>query len=215
MKKFIILFCLIFAVTPVYADGFKDTINDGYNAGSSVVFDDIAHVPWAHEAIEFFVTNGLVKQNFENKLYPDQFVTREEFVDLLISSFGIYDKTATCDFKDVPEEYYGVIATANKFGIVNGISKTDFGFGAYITRQDLVTMSSRILDYLEIKIETNGELKFDDKDTISSYAYNSVSKLTTMGIINGDNLNCFNPNNNTTRAEAYKIIYLLMVKNAW
>lgn len=211
MKKLLVLICLILTVNTVYAQGFTDTVNDGYGAGSAVTFDDIDNVPWAHEAIEFFVTNGLIKQNFENKLYPNKHITREEFVDLLVSAFGIYDITATCDFTDIDEEYYGVIATANKSGIVKGISETEFGFGQNITRQDLVTMSSRILNYLEIETETEGDLKFEDKDTISSYAYHSVLTLTTMGIINGDNLNCFNPKNFTTRAEAYKIIYLLRV----
>ncbi|MBQ3114816.1 MAG: S-layer homology domain-containing protein [Clostridia bacterium] len=209
MKKLLILICLILTANTVYAEGFTDTVNDGYGAGSAVIFDDIENVPWAHEAIEFFVTNGLIKQNFENKLYPNKHITREEFVDLLISSFGIYEITATCDFTDISEQYYGVIATANKNGIVNGISETEFGFGQKITRQDLVTMSSRILSHLDIETVTDGDLKFDDKDDISSYAYQSVLKLTTMGIINGDNLNCFNPKNFTTRAEAYKIIYLL------
>ncbi len=213
MKKLILTLILMFTFSVCSAD-FKDVISDGYNFGSEVVFTDIENVPWAHEAIEYFVKNGIIKQNFEQKLYPNQYITREEFVDILISAFGIYDESATCSFTDIKDEYYGCIATANKCGIVNGVSETEFGFGSNILRRDLCTMAYRMMEYLGNGIEVQHEITFEDAGNIPEYALQSVTNLTYMGIINGDNLNCFNPDNNTTRAEAYKIIYLLMLKNA-
>lgn len=119
MKRLISTLIIVTLLTSVcYAD-FTDVINDAYNTGSKVIFDDIDHVTWAHEAINYFVETGIIKQNFEKKLYPDKAITREEFVDLLISAYGLYDENAQCDFIDaIGNKYYGSIATANKLGIV-------------------------------------------------------------------------------------------------
>jgi len=213
MKVFILSLIMSFTFTVCHAD-FKDVVSDAYSYGSEVVFTDIENVPWAHEAIEYFVKNGILKQNFEKKLYPNQPITREEFVDILISAFGIYDTSATCTFTDITKDYYGSIATANKCGIVNGISEFEFGFGNNILRRDICTMAYRTMEYLGNGFEVDYEITFEDTDAIPEYALPSVTKLANMGIISGDNLNCFNPDNNTTRAEAYKIKYLLMLKNA-
>lgn len=75
-------------------------------------------------------------------------------------------------------------------------------------------MAYRMLGYKGYDYEIDIALPFEDAGDIPDYALESVSVLTQMGIINGDHLNCFNPANNTTRAEAYKIVYLLMLKNA-
>ncbi len=215
MKKIIITLLIVTMLTSVcYAD-FTDVINDAYGAGSEAAFDDIAHVTWAHDAINYFAENGIIEQNFGKKLYPDKAITREEFVDLLISAFGLYDESADCEFIDaIGNKYYGSIATANKLGIVNGMTEKTFGVGNNILRRDLCTMANRMLKYKGIEFEADLTLSFVDAAEIPEYALESVSVLTQMGIINGDNLNCFNPASNTTRAEAYKIVYLLMLKNA-
>lgn len=215
MKKiFVTILIAMLIPTMCFAD-FTDVINDAYGAGSEVTFSDIDHVYWAHDAIKYFTENGIIKQNFEKKLYPDTPITREEFVDLLISAFGLYDDTAECEFIDaIGNEYYGSIATANKLGIVNGISETTFGTGRYILRRDICTMAYRMLLFCGIDYEIDTELPFYDTAEIPEYAFNSVAVLTQTGIISGDDGNMFNPANNTTRAEALKIVYLLMLKNA-
>ncbi len=213
MKKL----CLILALTvlasiAVYAAD-TDVIDSAYGFGSAPQFDDISHVPWAQEAIKYFSENGIIEQSFDKKLHPDEYVTREEFVHILISAFGLYDQNAKCAFSDVTPKFYGDVASAAALGIVNGVSETEFGFGSNITRQDLSAMSCRVLNHLGIEAASD-KLDFNDADKIADYARDSVGVLKAMGILNGDNAYCFNPENFTTRAEAYKIIYLLMLKNA-
>ena len=205
MKKltvFILIFALSFTVCN--AD-FKDVISDAYNSGSEAVFTDIENVPWAHEAINYFVQNGIIKQNFEKKLYPNQYITREEFVDVLISAFGIYDTTATCSFIDISDEYYGCIATANKCGIVNGISETQFAPDMSITREQGVVMLFRAFNVLGITPEAK-DAQIPDEALISDYALDAVNTLYAEGIIKGMADGSFAPQNTMTRAEAAVLI---------
>ena len=63
------------------------------------------------------------------------------------------------DFEDVPEYqwYYKYAASGVRKGIVNGISKTRFGTGSSISRQDMAVMTVRALDYLGIDLAASVE----------------------------------------------------------
>ena len=47
---------------------------------------------------------------------------------------------------------------------------------------------------------------FADNDTISTWADVYVKKASASGLINGDDKGCFNPKNDTTRAEASAVL---------
>ena len=53
----------------------------------------------------------------------------------------------------------------------------------------------------------DAQITFHDAAQIASYATEPVSMLVRLGIINGDDLGNFNPQNNATRQEAAKLIY--------
>ena len=48
---------------------------------------------------------------------------------------------------------------------------------------------------------------FEDDRYIASYAKTAVVTLKELGIINGNELNCFNPTMTATRAEAAQMLY--------
>ena len=53
----------------------------------------------------------------------------------------------------------------------------------------------------------NEPQEFDDEDTISSWAKESVGKLASEGIVSGRDNGLFFPLENMTRAEAAMLIY--------
>ena len=65
------------------------------------------------------------------------------------------------------------------------------------------------LTALDYNFADDGDLTFGDSDTIDAYAKEAVRLLKNSGILNGDENNMFNPQNNATRAEAAKIIYMI------
>ncbi|MBQ4631407.1 MAG: S-layer homology domain-containing protein [Clostridia bacterium] len=175
---------------------------------ASVQFNDLASVEWAREAIEGLWKKGIVNGKSNETFAPNDLVTREEFVKMLVQAFGKYNASAKADFADADTNcwYYPYVASAFESGIVNGISHELFGVGKYITREDLAVMAVRAMG----ENSSTDALSFADEAQIASYARGAVALLSSKGIVNGREDNCFVPKGNATRAEAAKILYYLI-----
>lgn len=178
------------------------------NEGQSKAFSDMDSVPWAEEAITSLYKAGIVNGKTKNEFYPNDNITREEFLKLIIEGLKLTDDTAKCDFKDVLQDswYYKYIASGVSKGIVNGISQTSFGVGKNISRQDMAVMTVRALEYINVELKENVK-PVEFTDNISDYAVNAVKVLQTAGIINGVSDTSFAPLSSATRAQAAKVIY--------
>jgi len=173
-------------------------------------FLDSSEIPeWANESVRYLSGYGIVSGS-EGMFYPSRNITREEFVKIIITAFGLYDKTAKCEFTDVPktEWYYPFVASAKKLGITSGVSADRFGTGEYITREQLVTLAYNTAKYAGAEFESSGD--FIDEAEISDYAKEAASALKGAGVISGDERGNFNPLNFATRSETCKIIYNLI-----
>ena len=84
-----------------------------------------------------------------------------------------------------------------------------FGTGKYITREDMAVIAARILKRFNVNaVSTSTE--FSDKEAISEYALGSINMLSGMQILNGFEDGSIRPKDNLTRAEAAKIICMVM-----
>ena len=166
-------------------------------------FNDLEAVEWAKESIYGLLNLGAISN--AEKFNPGNYVTREEFVKMLVMLTGGSDKSFDCSFSDVPKDNwaYSYIATAVKRGIITGISENEFGLGKMITRQDIAVIIYRSME----KSNEASELDFKDSNDISDYAKEAVSKIKQLGIINGTPEGMFLPKNSATRAEAAKMLY--------
>lgn len=174
------------------------------------LFTDLDSVSWAKPAIVEFAANGWVNGKSEGMFFPNDSITREEFVKMAVSVFGLYDADAKCGFADTLDGawYYDYVASAASKGIVNGISDTEFGVGSTITRQDMAVIIYRIAKLCGLQLVEDGEyLPFADEIHISEYAFEAVKQLSKSGIINGTDNNSFLPAGLATRAEAVKMLY--------
>ena len=174
------------------------------------VFNDIESVPWARESIEGLYKKGVVSGKEPQKFYPTDNVSREEFVKMLVAAFDIRLVGEEISFEDVPYDawYYDYIKTAYIAGVVSGVSETLFGTGQDITRQDICTMTYRMLKVCDVALPDSAEAtEFNDADIISDYAAEAVTAMQKGGIINGDENGSFNPHMPATRAETAKITY--------
>ena len=173
-------------------------------------FNDIESVEWAKEAIETLAQKGVINGKSEGKFAPDDKVTREEFVKIIIGAFGLLDEDAKSDFGDVDKSRwsYVFIATANELGIVTGDGE-NFNPTGEMSRQDMAVIIHRVFEYLGAKV--SGEsISFDDNADISDYAKEAVDALTAAGIINGMGDGTFAPKGTVTRAQTAKVVYGLM-----
>lgn len=115
------------------------------------IFNDVSAVPWAQEAIEYLYLKDIVNGYGDGTYGVNDNVTREQFVKMLITALGLnlYELDSN-DFTDVePGAWYEMyINSAMHYGIVNGISNTEFGVGQQISRQDMAVMSMRAIDFI-------------------------------------------------------------------
>ena len=148
----------------------------------------------------FEIINGYEDGSFK----PNNSITREEFVTIIVNAFGLKNDGAVSDFEDVSSNdwFYTYVSSAVDAGIVSGISDNSFGTGMNITRQDVAVLVARAL-----KAENGvSSESFADDEEISAYASDSVYFLKDAGIISGRDGNRFVPKDECTRAECAVII---------
>lgn len=176
---------------------------------SGNTFSDVDAGHWAYSSIMGLKKLGITGGRDDGTFGVNDFVTREEFVKLLLGTFNIELSDAENVFADVDASswYAPYVNTAAGMGIVSGISDTEFGTGMSITRQDLCVLISRALDNAGVDAGIPEEGGFRDEADIADYAKNAVKELKAMGIINGKGDNNFMPKAKATRAETAKILY--------
>lgn len=193
-----------------------DIINENPKTSNAVKISDIADYEWAADAINYLYDNDIMTGDGSGIFRPDDSLTREEFVKILIAAFGAgKTETTTLGFTDVTEGawFKPYIETAFGKGIVTGISAQSFGVGQYITRQDAALMLLRAADAYYMKFEKKQTLvDFTDYDAVSDYARVAVDTLARAQIINGYEDGSFKPQGYITRAEIAKVIYTCIVQ---
>ena len=175
-------------------------------------FSDIGEALWAEKYLTELVKLKIMNGN-NGKLRPNDNITREEFVKMIVCAFlPNAEKLPIIGFEDIQEDSwcYGYISAATNSGIINGISNDLFGAGRSITRQDAAVIAKRAANVANLELKEEDEVLLVDAEDISDYAKEAVLSLGRAGIISGNTSNYFLPNNPITRAEAAKIICLLL-----
>lgn len=170
-------------------------------------FSDMKEAKWAEENVNRLVEKNVISK--ADKFRPNDYITREEFVKMAVTAFGLYDETAKADFKDVSADtwYAPYIASAYVKGIVTGNPDGSFGVGKNITRQEMAVILCRILN---AEYAGEAEDKFADDEKIAGWAKAAVYEMKKRGIINGVGENIFEPESCATRAMAARMIDFMM-----
>ncbi len=190
-------------ITPDINAG-NDNSQGSNNTEEKPIFSDIPTGHWAYDAVKLLYNEGIVEGNDDDTFAPDDSLTREQLVKMIVKAFNIpeYEETR---FSDVlpGSWYYTYVGGAYKYGVVLGISDDLFGIGQTVKRQDAAVMIYRIIkDKLPGAENTS---KFTDDSDISEYAADAVYAMQNAGLINGFD-GMFNPLGDITRAEAAKLI---------
>lgn len=172
---------------------------------------------WAKGNIESLAARNILDGKAENVFDPNANVTRAEFIKMIVNSVDNLEvkPTGATSFSDIPKGQWfsDCVLWAAENKIVNGTGNGAFGPNQNITRQDMCVIIEKASDVLGITLydEKSQTLFADDKD-IADYAKNSVYKMQKSGMIAGKGNNCFEPKAGATRAEASKIIDMLIDK---
>lgn len=178
-----------------------------------MAFSDLDEAKWAKEEITMLAKLGLINGRGDNTFKPNDPVTRAEFLKMTLSCLMIAEERGNTDFLDVVESdwYYPTVATALRYGIVSGIDDDFFAPNKKITREEMAVMLYRAMQNRSIEFEeVKDNFSFEDKGEISEFASASVEYLYRVGIINGYSEAEFAPKNTATRAQAAKMLALLV-----
>lgn len=180
-----------------------------------VEFEDLDSVPWAKEAILLLKDRNAISGKSETEFAPNDYITREEFLKILVYALDLEDKASELKFTDVSESdwYYDAVSKAVKANITTGVSEDLFGTGQNITRQDMAVMIVRAANAAKITISGKSITAFSDYDEIADYAKEAVDSLISAGMISGMGDGTFAPNAFATRAQASKMIYNLIAND--
>lgn len=176
------------------AEGFKDV--DG----------------WGKECIYALYERKIINGLGDNMFCPDNNITREEFITLLVQMFELEGDYGN-EFDDVDANawYYEYVSAAKYHGLVDGYGNGKFGVGEPITRQDMSKILYSVIVKFGIDIDDSAiTTQFYDKNLIADYAYDAVMALKRAKIVNGDEKGCFNPMANATRRETATSIYNIL-----
>lgn len=173
------------------------------------VFGDVKKENWAYEYINVLYREGIVSGDENGMFYPENNITREEFVKMLVNALKLKtesDVELNFDDVDLNSWYAPFVKTAFFHKIVNGVSETSFGTGRNITREDMAVMAYRCV-FKDEQTADNRKDVFEDDGEISDYAKAAVYSMKEKGIIGGTGAGLFEPKRYSERAEAAKIIY--------
>ena len=180
-------------------------------------FADVSLTSWQYKAVSYVYAKNLMAgkgtdANGNIKFDPNNFITREEFVQVLYNAENKPSISLASRFPDVKDNawYKNAVMWAYSMNVANGMGNGNFGVGKNITRQDLAVM---LYKYATVKVfntsKIEGEIfKYADGNKVASYARTAMDWAVTNGILSGkgvkgEPLNTFklDPAGTATRAE--------------
>jgi len=175
-------------------------------------FSDITNTHWAYNAIKALCSKSIIQGYPDGSFVPNDAVTREQLVKMIILTFGFESQSTATSFSDITSTRWSAayIKTASDNGIVSGMPDGSFKPEAAVTRQDAAVMLARACEVTGKIFSERKQLS--DADEIAPYATESVEKLVAAGVISGFEDGSYRPLEELTRAQAAQLLYGLMEK---
>ncbi len=174
---------------------------------STFCFRDVSSDHWANEFITELYLKGAINGVDSVNFAPQDLVSRQDFVKILVNALDIELTDTKTVFNDVESGAYyeAYVMSAFEKGLVSGIEANCFGVGQNIRREDAAVIMSRVLDSYAVQ-GTGKQIEFGDGESVADYAKDAVAKVSAAEVFGGDDMGNFNPKANLTRAEACAII---------
>lgn len=180
-------------------------------------FTDVPASHWAYETVSRAAQLGLVSGYTDGSFHPDASVTRAQFVLMLWRAAGKPQAKTQAQFVDTANGgwYADALNWACENGLVNGISATQFGPDAPVTRQQAMTIlfrysgSARGMESLfsDVYAQT-----FSDSGKIAGWAKDAVWWAVYHGLVSGIGRDTISPESPASRAQIAAILLRYMDK---
>lgn len=183
-------------------------------AAENSQFTDVNANHWAYPYIQDVVSQELFQGTGSNRFTPEGTMTRGMLATVLSRMAGVaVDNQADAGFRDVPtgKWYTGAVAWAAQEKIIRGFGDGTFGPTKPVTREQAATMLVRYADTMGLYLRQTVEAQtFTDESAIQGWAKDAVLLLQMAQVLSGYPDGSFQPAKNITRAEAAKLISVLL-----
>lgn len=159
---------------------------------------------WANKQIKIAKKLELVSGYSDGTFKPNKNVTRAEFVIMISRIFDIPAATYnTTGLKDISNHYAkNYIISLNNLGLVGGYPDQTFKPDAEITRAEVVTILTKLIDFNQVKNTSSAQFT----DIKGHWAASNINRIAAIGVLSGRGDGRFAPKDNTTRAEAVSLL---------
>lgn len=181
-----------------------------------ITFEDIA-VSKNREAIEALAAREIINGMGDDSFAPEATMTRAQYATIIVKALGLSPK-ANGKFTDVAADkwYAPYIGTANAYGIVNGVSDTEFNPEGTITRQEAALMTVRAAKLCGLETEVSeaeqGDVLCDYMDyrTIASWAKEAMAFCYKYELLDTAAMDA-EPKREILRCEVAEMLYRMLV----
>lgn len=164
---------------------------------ASLPFTDVPTNHQYYDSIAYVYENGIMQGTSSTQFSPGLAITRAMIVTILYRADGSTMKRTPTGFTDVTSTayYYYAVGWAQYYGIVNGITDTEFAPNAAVTRQQAITFLYRYaVTYKGYSYNPTGNLvtSLTDYSTMHNYAKVPVNWALNCGVLpsNTSTLGC-------------------------
>ncbi|SDG35050.1 Glycosidase [Fontibacillus panacisegetis] len=173
---------------------------------------------WSKDYIELLAAKHIASGVDSERFNPKGNVTRAEFAAFLGRALGLDQSAQAPSLSDIQDGAYyaGYVAALNKLGIITGYNDGTFRPNQTVTREQITVMLMRAYAHVSGsslgQISGSEQASFNDLNTASGYAVDSIKAAKALGIINGLGENKFQPTATSTREQVAAMIILFLEK---
>ena len=180
-----------------------------------ITFGDIAGSP-NKAAINALAAREIINGMGDDSFAPEATMTRAQYATIIVKALGLMPQ-ANGKFTDVAADkwYAPYIGTANAYGIVNGVSDTEFNPEGTITRQEAALMTVRAAKLCgldtEISEEEQGDVLCDYMDyrSIASWAKEAMAFCYKYELLDTSAMDA-EPKRDILRCEVAEMLYQML-----
>ena len=176
----------------------------------AIPFKDVVETPGFNiKDIEDLYNNIITTGTTATTYSPKASITRAQFAVMIARALEseLETKQSNYTLSDLKGKWYAnEVQYLVDLGVITGFTDNTFGGEKTLSRQQAAAMIGRMLEVLEVQLNTTRDIKFADEQRISDYAKQSVHFLAQNDIlVNGAEVS-FNPHDNLTRNQMAKVL---------
>ncbi len=167
-------------------------------------------------AIAALATRGIINGKTDTTFDPDATMTRAEFAAVIVRGLGLPEITESV-FVDIPSDrwYAGYVGAAYHYGIIKGISSTNFNPEGTISREEAAVMVARAAKLCGMDTSLTGVgvrdilAQFVDYITTSSWSRSSLAFCYREDILSMEDLD-IRPKTAIKRCEVAEMLFNML-----